>query len=57
MRSLIFRLLAATWLAVLVAPASGAEIRRGGITEFKDLSGLADVILEGKIQTVTTISF
>jgi hypothetical protein len=51
MRTLIFRLLAATWLAFLVAPVSGAEIRHIKPAEFFDLGGSADVILEGKVET------
>jgi hypothetical protein len=47
---LIFRLLAATWLVVFVAPASGAEIRRAsGFSELRYV-GFAHVILEGKLE-------
>jgi hypothetical protein len=44
MRSLIYRLLATAWLAFIVSPASGAEIREVVPDRF------ADVILEGKIE-------
>jgi hypothetical protein len=49
-RSLIVRLLAATWLAALVAPVSGAEIRHTKPAEL-GYTGFANVILEGKIET------
>lgn len=49
MRTLIFRLFAATWLTVLVAPAGGAEIRDARPEELLTVSG--NVILEGKIET------
>lgn len=49
MRTLIFRLLAATLLAVLVAPASGAEIREPRPEEL-GATGFARVILEGKVE-------
>ena len=45
MRGLNFRLLATSWLALLVAPASGAEI-----TQIVSPNALSDVILEGKIE-------
>lgn len=44
-RSLFFRLLAATWLVFLVAPACGAEIRK-----IRPLHPAYDLILEGKIE-------
>jgi hypothetical protein len=50
LRSLIFGLLAATWFASLVAPASGAEIRPTRPEELR-FTGFADVILEGKLET------
>ena len=43
MRSLIFRALSTAWLAVLLAPATGAEITQIVFPP-------ADVILEGKIE-------
>lgn len=43
---LVFRLLAATWLFIFVAPASRAEIRRSEL----GYVGFAHVILEGKIE-------
>jgi hypothetical protein len=49
MRDLIFRLLAVTWL--LVAPASGAEIRFTRPSELGDLYFATNVILEGKVET------
>ena len=50
MRSLIFCPLAAAWLAVLVAPTSGAEIRSASPAEFQ-YAGSANLIMEGKIET------
>jgi hypothetical protein len=49
MRSLIFRLFAATWLAAFVAPASGAEIRDARPEELRYVQ--TSIILEGKIET------
>jgi hypothetical protein len=49
MRTLIFLVLAAGSLAVHVAPASSAEIRRTTRDELRYV-GTADVILEGKIE-------
>jgi hypothetical protein len=48
MRALIFHLLAATWLAALIAPLSGAEIRSTKPDEVLVLD--AEVLLEGKIE-------
>ncbi len=48
MRRLAFRLFAATWLTVVIAPASGAEIRDAGPEE--TLYAEASIILEGKIE-------
>jgi hypothetical protein len=50
MGSLIFHLLAATWLTVVIAPASGAEIRHAKPEEGLYAGG-ARIILEGKIKT------
>jgi hypothetical protein len=53
MQSLIFRLLAATWLALFVVPASGADIRRASPQEYLTLE--AEVILEGKMLTILAL--
>ena len=50
LRSLIFRLLAATWAVSLVAPASGAEIRHTRREEML-ATNFTNVIMEGKIET------
>jgi hypothetical protein len=49
MRCWIFRILAATWLAILVAPVSGAEVRRSSAEALLHLN-FAEVLFEGKIK-------